>query len=87
MIVGDKVKVGGREATVVVAEPDANGELVVKLAEGFYSNVHPDRFDAAPPTWRATNPDLGQVTVDLPVDGNPVQRAVWSQAATDAARR
>ena len=79
---GDTHKVGSKSVTVVTVEPDANGEIVVRTADGFYTTVTPEALEPDRPTYRADTP-YGQVTVELPVDGNPEVRAVWSQAATD----
>lgn len=87
MNVGDRRTIGGKTVEILSVEPDANGAVAIVLLDGddrYYSAVHPDQFDPEPPTYRADTPH-GQVTINLPVDGNPVQQAKWSQAATDAA--
>ena len=82
MEVGDSQKVGSKSVTVVTVDPDANGEIVVKTEDGFYTTVNPDALEPDRPTYRADTPH-GQVTIELPVDGHAEVRAVWSQAAVD----
>jgi len=82
MEVGDTRKVGNKTVTVVATEPDANGEIIVRTDDGYYTMVKPEALDEERPTYRADTPH-GQVTVELPVDGNPEVRAVWSSAAVE----
>lgn len=88
MNVGDRRTIRGKPVEIESLELDSNGYIGIFVLEDggrYRSNADPNDLDPEHPTWRATHPDLGQVTIDLPVDGQKEQKAVWSQAATDAA--
>lgn len=85
MSVGDIRTIKGQKVRIE-GGPDPVGNLSVSLLrdDGEYLSVVPESsLDPERPTYRADTPH-GQVTIDLPVDGNTEQRAVWSKAAADA---
>ncbi len=90
MNVGDKMQSGAAVVEVVKVEPDSNGRIVVMVTDGdgagFYSTANLNELEPLRATWRATHPDYGQVTIELPVDGVQEVRAVWSKTAADLLR-